>query len=134
MRACDPRTTCALVTMTPSPDQIMPEPPPRLRVRIRTVERRSCSAISPNPVMDMSFASVRAFTNYDRGLLDRSTANEFRGECLAYGGAVKLGLHILELSDRMPRERDENIADRDAGLARRAVRLDFKDNRGCLLV
>jgi hypothetical protein len=84
--------------------------------------------------MDMSLASVRAFTNHDRYLLDRSTANEFRRECLAYGVAVKLGLHIFELSYGMPREREENIPDRDAGLVRWAARLDFKDNRSGLLV
>ena len=83
--------------------------------------------------MVMSFSSVRAFANHDRYFLDRSTANEFCRECLAYGVAVKFGLHIFELSYRVPREREENIAHRDAGLVGRAIRLYFKNNRSRLL-
>ena len=66
--------------MVPSLDQITPEPLPRPLAWMTTVERRSFSAISPNPVTAISFASMRAFPDYDGPFLDGAATNDLERE------------------------------------------------------
>src|SRR5262249_23764919 len=95
-----PRATWALVTTVPSPDQITPEPLPRPPAVIRTVERPSCSAISPNPETAILFIPVLSFADYDAGLLRGAAANELQRERFANDRTVKLGVHVFQASDR----------------------------------
>src|SRR5579863_5167618 len=125
----EPRTTCALVTTSPSADQITPEPAPRPPDWTSTVERRNCSAISPNPGMAMLFPSARPFANHDRRFLGRAAAREFHRDGFADGIRSELSVHILNARDRMRAEGEKQIADHDAGLVRGRIRLDFDDNR-----
>src|SRR5713226_7937381 len=128
MRICEARATCALVTMTPSADQMTPEPLPRPPGLTRTVERRSCSAISPKPWMAMLFASARAFGDDDAYFLHCAATNEFQRKRLADGFAVELRVDVFEARDRMTGDGDENVSDDDAGFVRGAFRLDFENN------
>lgn len=70
-----------LVTNWPSLDQMTPEPEPLPPACTKTVERRSCSAISPNPGMAPCFAmlcgSVRTLADDDAGFLERAAADKF---------------------------------------------------------
>src|SRR5579864_2322835 len=91
-----PRATCALVTMTPSADQMTPEPLPRWPGRTRTVERRSFSAISPKSRMAILLASPRAFANDDVDFLGGASADELEGERFADGFAVELRVNIFK--------------------------------------
>src|SRR5258706_400789 len=127
-RICEARATCALVIMIPSADQITPEPLPRSPGRTSTVERRSCSAISPKPWMATLFTSALAFADYDIHFLGCAAADEFERERLADGFAVELRVDIFETRDRVTSKRDENIADDDAGFVCGALWLDFQDD------
>src|SRR5882762_1904158 len=131
MRICEARATWALVMMTPSVDQITPEPLPRSPGSTSTVERRSFSAISPKSRMAMLFASARAFANDDVDFLRRASANEFERKRLADRFTTELRVNIFETRDRMAGECDENVPDNDAGFIRRAFRLDFKNDGRC---
>src|SRR5205823_6304927 len=98
---------------------------------MRTVERRSCSAISPKPGMAMLFGSMRALANDDRGFLEGPAAHEFNGERFADGFRAELPVNIFEARDRMTGESHKNIADDDAGFVCGAFRLDLEhDGRG----
>src|SRR5882757_9174286 len=131
MRIFEACATWALVTMTPSVDQITPEPLPRSPGSTSTVERRSFSAISPKSRMAILFASARAFADDDVDFLRCAAADEFECERLADGFAMELRVDILKARDGMAGESDENVADNDASFIRRALRLDFKnDGRG----
>ena len=98
--------------MLPSLDQMTPEPLLRLLgpAVMRTVERRSCSAISPKPVMCMLFASRLAFADDDADLLHRTTADELQRQRFADGGAVKLRVDIFEARDRLASECYKDVA------------------------
>src|ERR1700722_12603204 len=125
--------TCALVMMTPSLDQITPEPLPRPPAAlISTVERRSDSAISPNPftLALISLASMRAFGNRDFGFLQRPTRVEADGERFADCGAVQFGMNVFEAADVVAAERDDDVADHQAGFVGWAVGLDFQHDGG----
>src|ERR1700687_173409 len=100
----------------PSLDQITPDPPPRFPARMRTVERRSFSAISPNPVTAISFASVRAFRYHNAPSLNRPATNKFQRERFADRVCSKMELNVFKSSDRVARKRDQDVADDDAGL------------------
>src|SRR5260370_4831529 len=130
MRICAARATWALVMMTPSADQITPEPLPRSPGRTSTVERRSLSALSPKSRMAILFASARAFANGDADFLRRAAANEFECERLAYRFAAELRMNIFEARDRMAGEGDENVSDDDSRFGRGAFRVDFQDDSG----
>src|SRR5579859_3623475 len=129
-RICEERATCALVMMAPSADQMTPEPLPRAPERTRTVERRSCSAISPKPGIAMLFASARTFADHDVHLLRGAAADELEGDRLADGFAVELGVDVFEARDGMASESDENVAYDDAGFVRGAFRLDLENDGG----
>src|SRR5262249_52242094 len=107
---------------------------------MRTVERRSCSAISPNPGMAplalsaMLIRSVRAFANYNAGFLERAAANEFQRKGLADGFCAKLPVNILEPRDGVARERDKNVADDNPSFMRWPFRFDFEDDGGGFVV
>src|SRR3954451_3615913 len=118
--------------MAPSLDQMTPDPLPRPLgpAVIRTVERRSCSAISPNPVIFILLASRFALADGDAGFLDRATANELQRQRFADGSAVKLSVNIFEARDLLAGERYENVADDQASVVRRSIRLDFENDGG----
>src|SRR5437016_5827792 len=129
-RKAELRATCALVTIMPSLVQITPEPLPQEPASIRTVERRSCSAISPNPVTAISFAFVLAFAHDDIQVLCCPSAHDFCGKCFAdvFDGQVRL--HVLGMGDRLPFERNQDVADHDSCFVRGALRLYFEYD-GC---
>src|SRR6266478_3096335 len=118
------------MTMTPSADQITPEPLPRSPGSTSTVERRSFSAISPKSRMDILFASARAFANDDVDFLRRASANEFERKRLADRFTMELRVNIFEACDGMAGERDENVSNDDSRFVRGAFGLDFQDNSG----
>src|SRR5713101_7759902 len=131
MRICEACATWALVMMTPSADQITPEPLPRSPGSTSTVERRSFSAISPKSRMAIIFASAWAFANDDVDFLHSAAAHEFQRERLADSFAMQLRVDIFEARDGMAGEGDENVSDDDAGFVRGALRLDFEDDGRC---
>src|SRR5260370_39113380 len=116
--------------IAPSADQMTPEPLPRDPGRTSTVERRSCSAISPNPVTGTLLASARAFADHDVHLLRCAAADELERERVADGFAVKLRGDVFEARTRMAGECDENVSDDDAGFGRGAFGLDFENHGG----
>src|SRR6266851_8643443 len=118
--------------IAPSADQMTPEPLPRDPGRTSTVERRSCSAISPNPVTGTLLASARAFADNDVHLLRCAAADELERERFADGFAVKLRVDILETRHRATGESDENISDDDAGFVRGTFRLNLENHGGGL--
>src|SRR6202521_6191552 len=118
----------------PSLDQITPDPPPRFPAQMRAVERRSFSAISPNPVKAISFASVRAFRYHNAPLLNRASTNKFEREYFADLGSGKMRLDVFQPSNRVARKRDQDVANDDASLVRGAVRVDVHNNRGGLFI
>src|SRR5712691_173048 len=118
--------------IVPPADQITPEPLPRAPGQTRTVERRSCSAISPNPVTGMSFAYARAFADNDVHLLRCAAADELERERFADGFAVKLRVDVFEARNRMAGECDENVSDDDAGFVRGTFRLNLENHGGGL--
>src|SRR5579859_4146229 len=101
---------------------------------MRTVERRSCSAISPNPGMVMLFRPMSSFGNDDVGLLKSAAANEFERKRFTNGLSTKLAMNVLEPRDGMVCESDKNVADDDAGFVRRTFGLDFQNNGGRFVV
>src|SRR5215472_2748482 len=100
---------------------------------MRTVERRSCSAISPNPGTAMLVGSMRAFADDDAGFLERATANEFDRKRFADGFGGKLRVNILQPRDSVSGESDKNIADDDARLVRRTLGFHVENDGGSLL-
>src|SRR5712664_1389633 len=132
-RRAELRATCALVTIMPSLVQITPEPLPREPAWIRTVERRRCSAISPNPEMTILFAFVFAFAHDDVQVLSCTAAHDFGGECFADVFAIQMRLHVLEIRDGFPFERNQDVANQDSCFVCGALRLYFEDDGGCFL-
>src|SRR5260370_17012363 len=116
--------------IAPSADQMTPEPLRRDPGRTSTVERRSCSAISPNPVTGTLLASARAFADHDAHFLRCAAPDELERERLADGFAVKLRVDVFEARNRMAGECDENVSDDDAGFVRGAFWLDFENHGG----
>src|SRR5689334_22086358 len=98
-----------------------------------TVERRSCSAISPNPGMAMLVRSVCALANDDVGFLESSAANEFERKRFADGFGAKLAVNVFEPRNRVAGESYKNVADDDASFVSRALGFDFEED-GCSLV
>ena len=82
----------------------------------------------------MLFASVRALADNDTGFLRRAATNQFDHNRLADCFRGKLSVHVLHSRDRMRAERDQQIADHDAGFVRGAVRLHFDDDGGGFLI
>src|SRR6516225_34678 len=101
---------------------------------MRTVERRSCSAISPNPGMAMSFSSLRALANHNVGFLKCSSPKELDGQRFADGFCAELPVNIFEPGDDVAGERHKNVADEDAGFVRRTFGFDFEDDGRGLVV
>src|SRR6266852_2025442 len=116
--------------IAPSADQMTPEPLPRAPGRTSTVERRSFSAISPNPVTGMLLASARAFADHDVHFLRCAAPDELERKRLADGFAVKLRVDVFEARNRMAGECDENVSNDDAGFVRRTFGLDFENHGG----
>src|SRR5713101_6374537 len=133
-RSAEPRATCALVTIMPSAVQITPEPLPREPAWIRTVERRRCSAISPNPEMAILFAFGLAFAHDDVQILHRAATDDCRGECFADVFAGQVRLHVLEMGHGLPCERNQDVANHDSCFVRRALWLYFEDDRRCFRI
>src|SRR5580698_1890970 len=121
--------------ITPSLDQITPEPFPRPPALIRTVDRRSDSAISPNPLTLalISVPSVRPFRDRDFGFLQRAAAHKTDGERFADCRTVQFGMNVFETADAVAAERDDDVADHQPGFVRRAVGLDFEHDGGAAL-
>src|ERR1700739_2262803 len=128
-----PRMTCAFVTMRPSPGQRIPEPAPWPPDSMRTVERRSCSAISPNPGIAMLISPQRTLTDSDVSFPRRAAAHKFDRQRLADHFAGDLGVHIFESRDWVAADRDKNIANHESRLLRGAIGLDFDHDGGGLL-
>src|SRR5215472_2817417 len=102
---------------------------------MRTVERRSCSAISPNPGMAaISFSSPRALANDDGGFLKCSSAKELDGQRFADGFCAELPVNVFEPGDYVAGERHKNVADEDAGFVRGTFGFDFEDDGRGLVV
>ena len=78
----------------------------------------------------MLVASVRALTRNDISFAQGAAANIFDRDRFPYHVGGKLRVHVLHPHDRMRTERDQQIADHDAGLLRGALRLHFDDNGG----
>src|SRR5207245_7662679 len=97
---------------------------------MRTVERRSCSAISPNPGMAMSAGPMGALADDDVDFLERPAANEFERKRFANRFGAKLPVNVFKTSDGMAGERHKNVADDDTGLLRGTFGFDFEDNGG----
>src|SRR5579864_1807875 len=95
---------------------------------MRTVDRRNCSAISPNPGIAMSFRSVSVLANHDTGFLKRAAAHKLEGERFADGFRAELPVNVFEPRDRVACESDEDVTNNDAGLVCRTVRLNFEDD------
>src|SRR5713101_10051635 len=100
---------------------------------MRTVERRSCSAISPNPGTAMLVGSMCAFANDNAGFLQCTAADKFDRKRLADRFGGKLRVNVLEPCDGATREGDKNIADDDAGFVRGTFRRHLEDYGGSLL-
>src|SRR5215470_15545777 len=111
--------------ITPSLDQITPEPLPRPPEWISTVERRSCSAISPNPFTGMSFASALPLAHNQVRLLNCPTADELQCERLADSSAVQLRMDVLKPRNRAAAKGDEDVTDDDSSLVCWTFRFDF---------
>src|SRR5580704_747613 len=127
-RAWGPPTTCALVTIRPSPPQMTPEPLPRSPASTRTVERRSCSATSPKPAMLMSVVSARTLGHRDGQFLGRATTHDLRGQCLADVFRLQMGLQVFEARDALAGQRNENVADHHSRFVCRASGFDFEND------
>src|SRR5205823_3805914 len=81
---------------------------------MRTVERRSCSAISPKPGMAMLLSSMRAFANDNVGFLKSPAANEFERQGFPNGFGAKLPVNVFKTSDGIAGESHKNVANDDA--------------------
>src|SRR5207244_4500917 len=101
---------------------------------MRTVERRSCSAISPNPGMAMSCSSLCALANDNAGFLKCSSAKELEGQRFADRFCAELPMNIFEPGDCLAGERHKNVADQDAGFVRGTFGFDFEDDGRSLVV
>jgi hypothetical protein len=120
--------------MLPLLDQITPEPFPRPPDWMTTVERRSFSAISPNPVTTVSFSPMWAFGYHDVPVLNRAASNEFQRKRFADRVSCQKRLNILKTSDRLAAERHQNVPDDNSSLVCGAVRIHIQYNRGGLFV
>src|SRR5882762_2226954 len=96
--------------------------------RIKTVERRNCSATSPKPIIDTLSSSLRALAHHNRCFLKRSSANEFQGQWFGNDFPPQLKMNVFQPSDRATRQRNQNVADDDSSFARRPVRLDLEND------
>src|SRR5215467_8586587 len=101
---------------------------------MRTVERRSCSATSPNPGMAMLSGSKDALADHDVGFLNRAAANELERERFANGFCAKLTVNVFEARDGVARESQKNVADNDTGFVRWTFGFDFEDNGGSFVI
>src|SRR3984885_7600937 len=121
--------------ITPSLDQITPEPLPRPPALIRTVDRRSDSAISPNPLTlaPILVPSVRPFRDRNFGLLQSPAAHKTEGERFADCRAVQFRMNVFETTDAVSAQRHDDVADHQAGFVSRAVGLDFEHDGGAPL-
>src|SRR5690242_7567142 len=99
-----------------------------------TVERRSCSAISPNPGMAMLFGSVGALADDDAGFLECAATNKLERQRFANGFGAQLPVNVFEPGNRLTSESHKNVADNDASLVRRTFGLNFKDDGRGLVV
>src|SRR5258708_23268965 len=126
------RVTCALVTISPSPVQITPEPLPRCPACRRTVERRSFSAISPKPMMAILVDSVQPLAHGDAEFPHRAAADDLCRQRPANILGMELRLHVLELCNGVTGQGQENIANQNACLLRWAAGFHFENNDRCL--
>src|SRR5947207_8655483 len=101
---------------------------------MRTVERRSCSAISPNPGMAMLLSSMRAFANDNVGFLKSPAANEFEWQGFPNGFGAKLPVNVFKTSDGIAGESHKNVANDDASLVCGTLRFDLEDDRRSFVI
>src|SRR5690242_2871150 len=104
---------------------------------MRTVARRSCSAISPNPgiallgTLAMSGGSMRTLADNNAGFLERAAADKFHRKRFADGFRAELLVNVFEPRDRFFSERDKNVANDDARFLCRTFRFNLEhDGRG----
>src|SRR5262245_39817232 len=107
--AASDRTTCALVRIRPSRFHTMPEPDP-LPPSTRTcaVDRRSRSAISPNPCMSPPGGP---FPDGDRNPLERTSPKQSGFDLLSRRVGFEGALNLVRIGYLFSRERDQDVAD-----------------------
>src|SRR5262244_3378789 len=102
-----------------------------------TVERRNSSAISPKPGMLMSVARfgirVLPLADDDADVANDTAAQDSCCKRLTDVFSVQVRVHSLEMGNGLVVQRDQDVAEDDAGTMGRALRFDFKHN-GCGLL
>src|SRR5579883_2606623 len=118
--AVSARATCALVTISPFVLQMTPDPCPRPAGMTCTVERRSASAISPNPRMSVP---PRPLADGHGQLPPLARAHHFRLDRLADAAGF----------ERLSPERHQHVPDQYAAFRRRPFRLERKDDQAFVM-
>src|SRR5882724_13177944 len=120
--------------MTPSLDQMTPEPLPRRPAWMKTVERRSFSAISPKLAMGILLGSVVVLAHRDGCLFQRAATHESQRDALADRCSLQLRVNIFQARDAVPRQRNDDVADDQARRVRGTIGFDFQHDRGCFFL
>src|SRR5579885_1815036 len=128
--AVSARATCALVTISPFVLQMTPDPCPRPAGMTCTVERRSASAISPNPRMSVP---PRPLADGHGQLAPLARAPDLRLDRLAAAAGFERLLNIVGVLDRLSSERHQHVPDQYAAFRRRPFRLERKDDQAFVM-
>src|SRR5580700_4497140 len=99
-----------------------------------TVERRSCSAISPKPSMLMSVVSTRTLGHRDAHFLYRPTPHDLCRQRFADVFRLQMRLHVFETRNALAVQRNENVADHHSCFVCRASGFDFEDDCASLFL